>query len=134
VDEDGVLPVGPVPHSEVSEYLQACDVFVLPSYAEGVPVAMLEAMASGLPVVATSVGGIPEVVKDGEAGYLIPPRDTEGLLAAMEALAEDENVRRRMGRTGARVITERFHWHHGSRILIEKYQGLVSRSVSEISQ
>ena len=60
---------------DVPDLLNAMDVFVLPSYSEGVSLALLEAMAAGRPVIATAVGGLPEVVTDGDTGLLIPPRD-----------------------------------------------------------
>ena len=62
---------------DVPDLLNAMDIFVLPSYSEGVSLALLEAMAAGLPVIATAVGGLPEVVTDGDNGLLIPPRDAE---------------------------------------------------------
>jgi glycosyltransferase involved in cell wall biosynthesis len=76
---------------------------VLPSHAEGMPNAVLEAMAAGLPVVATSVGGVPEVLPDGVAGVLVPPHDPAALAAAVERLAGDPNLRQAMGAAGRRA-------------------------------
>ena len=63
------------PRPDVPDLLNAMDIFVLPSYSEGLSLALLEAMAAGKPVIATAVGGTPEVVTDGDNGLLIPPRD-----------------------------------------------------------
>ncbi len=89
-----------------SEILNALDIFVLPSRSEGFGRANLEAMAAGLPVVSTRVGGIPEVVSDGETGILVPHRDPEALAEAIIALAEDRERRAVMGRAGRRRAEE----------------------------
>jgi glycosyltransferase involved in cell wall biosynthesis len=76
---------------------------VLPSHAEGLPNAVLEAMAAGLPIVATRVGGVPEVLADDLAGILVPPHDPAALAAAIERLAGDPELRRAMGAEGRRA-------------------------------
>src|SRR5262249_24656144 len=81
---------------DVRELLRAADVFVFPSLYEAVGIALLEAMASGLPVVASRTGGIPEVVEDGASGRLVPPGDAEALAEALAALARDPDERRRL--------------------------------------
>jgi glycosyltransferase involved in cell wall biosynthesis len=77
--------------------LQSADGFVLPSLAEGLPMALLEAMAARLPVVVTAVGAMPEVVHDGQQGYLIPPEDAPALAAALDRLAANPQAGRHMG-------------------------------------
>jgi glycosyltransferase involved in cell wall biosynthesis len=93
---------------DVQRILAATDVFVLASEHEAVPMALLEAMAAGLPVLATGVGGIPAIVSDGESGFLVPPRDPEAMAAKLAQLGADPHLRRSMGRTGARLHRE--HW------------------------
>lgn len=87
---------------DVSAVLRAADLFVLASRWEGHPLAVLEAMMSGLPVVATAVGGVPEQVLEGETGFLVPPEDPEALARALRRLLDDPNLRRRMGAAGRR--------------------------------
>ena len=94
--------------SDVPEILSTLDVFVLSSLWEGLPNAVLEAMASGLPVVATQVGGVPELVVDGETGVLVPPRDPTALADALVRLLQDAALRRRMGHAGRARVQEHF--------------------------
>lgn len=92
----------------VEPYLAALDAFVLPSYWEGMPIAVLEAMAMGLPVVASAVGGTPEAVKDGETGFVVPAHDARSLADRLADIAADAGMRERMGQAGRRAAEERF--------------------------
>jgi glycosyltransferase involved in cell wall biosynthesis len=90
---------------DVSPYYALFDALVLPSANEGTPVVAIEALAAARPVVATRVGGVPDVVSDGEDGFLVEVGDVEGIAAALSTLAQDPELRRRMGESGrARVI------------------------------
>lgn len=84
----------------VPVYYSLADVFVLPSRSEGSPNALLEAMASGTPVVATAVGGVPEVVRSGDTGLLVPANDVNALASGIAELLSDQELRRRLGRCG----------------------------------
>jgi glycosyltransferase involved in cell wall biosynthesis len=84
--------------TDVPALLAAADVFALASDWEGHPIAIMEAMAAGLPVAATAVGGVPELVEHNATGLLTPPRDMAALGAALAALAGDAELRRRMGK------------------------------------
>jgi glycosyltransferase involved in cell wall biosynthesis len=86
--------------NDVGKFLASADVFVLPSRWEGLPVALLEAMGAGLPVVATRVEGVEEVVEDERQGLLIPPEDAEALAAALLQLIGDPQLRKQMGEAG----------------------------------
>jgi glycosyltransferase involved in cell wall biosynthesis len=97
--------VGP---SARDEQLARASVFCLPSHAEGLPMSMLEAMAAGTAVVATSVGGIPETIVDGDNGLLVPPRDEEALASALEQVLGDETQRARLA-GNARVTIEQHY-------------------------
>jgi glycosyltransferase involved in cell wall biosynthesis len=88
--------------------LAGATAFALPSYAEGMPMALLEAMSWGLPVIATSVGGIPQVVTDGVDGLLIAPGDIEALSAALARLLRDAALRERLGKAARATVAARF--------------------------
>lgn len=93
--------------TDVADLLAAADVFILGSAYEGLPVSIMEAMAQGLPVVATAVGGVPEAVTDGETGRLVPPRDPRALAQALTQLAGDSDARLTMS-TAARARARSF--------------------------
>jgi glycosyltransferase involved in cell wall biosynthesis len=104
---DSVTFTGYLSQDAVAAQLAAADIFVLPSFAEGVPVVLMEAMASRKPVLATRVAGVAELVEDGVAGYLVPPGDPASLADGLERLIADPALRARMGAAGrARVIEE----------------------------
>lgn len=92
-------------HPEVLRLVAGGDVFCLASFAEGVPVSLMEAMALGLPVVSTRIMGIPELVADGETGVLVAPGNSDELVAALERLAVDAALRERLGRAGQARVT-----------------------------
>ena len=107
--EDRVRSAGRVPYKDVPKYYAAADVFVLPSLREeGLPMTLPEAMAAGLPVVASRIGGIPTAVKDGETGILVKPGSVEELSIAISKLAADGEWRSKMGRQARRVVEEKF--------------------------
>lgn len=101
---------GAVPHETVAAALQRMDIFALPSLAEGFGVAAVEAAAMELPVIGTNTQGIPDVVKDGETGLLVPPKDPRALADAILSLAADPERRHQMGRAGRAFVAERYNW------------------------
>lgn len=105
---------------DVSSFLAALDVFVLPSRREGMPLAVLEAMAAGLPIVASRVGGIPEALRDGAAGILTPPGDADAIGAALRRLALEDDLASRLGDEAHRV------WgaEHRADVMIERTAAL----------
>jgi glycosyltransferase involved in cell wall biosynthesis len=121
---DRVVFLGERP--DVERLLPAMDVFVLSSREEGIPNALLEAMAAGRPAVATAVGGTREVLTDGETGWLVPPAAPERLAAALEhALSHPEEARRR-GEAARRAVHERLGIDAMVRRHEDFYLGLVA--------
>lgn len=104
---DRVEFVGARSQADVVDILAKADVFVLPSYAEGVPVVVMEALGSGVPVVASFVGGMAELVEDDATGFLIRPGDPDQLADRIGRLVDDPELRARLGRRGrAKVVAE----------------------------
>lgn len=93
---------------DVPELLACCDLSVLPSEAEALPNSVLEAMAAGLPVVATCVGGIPEIIQDGENGLLVPPQDSEALTNAVIRILQDPDLAKKLGTAGQTRMRTQF--------------------------
>ncbi len=113
---------GWVQEAEKLRELRRAWVFVLPSYNEGLPVSILEAMAAGLPVVATAVGGIPELVKNGSNGLLVSPGNIEQLAEALTRLLTQPGLRARMGQINRRKIIQRYDVEVASLALGELYR------------
>jgi glycosyltransferase involved in cell wall biosynthesis len=107
--------------------LNESDVFVLPSYNEGVPMALLEAMAHGLPVIATPVGGIPDAVTPDIEGFLLQPGDQAALTGALARFIEDEDLRLRCGRA-ARARAEHFDVAGYTQQLLQLYRQLLAEA------
>lgn len=113
-----VMFAGFVARENVADYLAASDLLVLPSRSEGLPHAVLEAMAFSLPVVASAVGGVPEAVSDGVTGALVPPEDPRALADALESLLADAERRAAMGAAGRQAFDAREHtWDRVAREL-----------------
>jgi glycosyltransferase involved in cell wall biosynthesis len=116
---------GFVPHDELQRLYARAAVVACPSRREGFGVACLEAMAHGRPVVATPMGGLRDLVVDGETGLVVPARDPAALRAALERLLGDPELRRRLGEAGRRRAGERFSWAAVTDATLAAYAGAV---------
>jgi glycosyltransferase involved in cell wall biosynthesis len=119
-----------LPASEVAALLASADVFVLPSRSEGQPMAVLEAMARGVCVVASDVGGIPELVEDGRSGVLVPPDDVDALVHALRQVLDDRGLRERMGDEARRRVLAEFDVDVVWRRLDALYREVIDPSAS----
>lgn len=115
----------PGDRADTSEWLRAFDVFVLNSLGEGISNTILEAMASGLPVIATGVGGNPELVRPGETGLLIPPDDPATLADALGRYVNDAARRQREGEAARRRTETDFDWDRATRAYLAVYASLL---------
>jgi glycosyltransferase involved in cell wall biosynthesis len=113
---------GFVPHHALAPLYERAAVVAVPSHREGFGVACAEAMANGRPVVASAVGGLLDLVVDGETGLLVPPRDVPALRGALERLLADRKLRRRLGEAGRERIREHFSWPAVTEATIAAYK------------
>jgi len=102
--------------SDIPDLLRRCDVFVLPSLFEGLPISILEAMALRKPVIATAVGGTPEIIQDGRTGILVPPHDSAQLGSAIRTLFADTKLRTRLAVAGRKRVQAEF----SARAMVER--------------
>ena len=102
------------------------DIYALPSYNEGLPVSILEAMASGVPIISTPVGGIPEAVIEGRNGFLVQPGDIDTLYLRLSELCRDKQLRQNMGRESIQLITQKFDIQNLIDDLITIYKKLLN--------
>jgi L-malate glycosyltransferase len=116
---------------DVPELLSCCDLSVLPSTAEGFPNAVLESMAAGLPVVATRVGGVVEIIEDGVDGLLVPPQDPHALADAIARLLRDPQLARRLARAGQEKVRCQYSFNRLIRELRQIYGRLAPASGEE---
>jgi glycosyltransferase involved in cell wall biosynthesis len=108
------------PREDIERVLAACDLFVLSSVSEGLPNTILEAMATGLPVVSTRVGGADELVEHGRTGLLVPPSDAEAMAGALARLAAAPQERQAMGMAGRQAVER----HFSLRAMTDAYEDL----------
>jgi glycosyltransferase involved in cell wall biosynthesis len=108
--------------SDMPELYACMDAAVLPSYREGIPRALLEAAAMGVPVVASNIRGCREVIDDGRTGLLFPLKDVDDFTAAVERLLQSEDERRRLGKAGRRRVLENYTEALTARRLIACYE------------
>lgn len=119
-DLDNCIFVGEVPHSEIPYWMNAADILILPSYSEGLPTVVAEALSCGIPVVVSDVGGCPEVVLDEETGFVIRTGDADQLKSRILYLFSDKEIIRKMGCAGRSDVVERYDHKR----LIEKLIGV----------
>ena len=112
---------------DVQQIYRAFDIFVLPSLEEGMPMALLEAMAAGLPVVATKVGGVPDIVNDPSVGTLVDPGDANAIATGIRDLLSDRSRREEIGSKGRKRVEESFSAAAMARRYVELYQQVLLR-------
>jgi glycosyltransferase involved in cell wall biosynthesis len=129
--KDKVAFLGNVPPTELGQLYAEADMLVLPSVSEGAPLVVLEAMACGIPVLATNIAGLPGMVQDWETGFLVKPGDVGQLAMAIRFLAGDENLRQRMGENGRKKALSEFPWSLVASDYAQLYAHLSRRTVEE---
>jgi glycosyltransferase involved in cell wall biosynthesis len=123
--ERGVDFRGAVPNHLMPHYYWAADIAALPSLMEATSVSGLESMASGLPLVGTDVGGIPQIVDNGRTGLIVPPRDAESLRNTLLELCRNPDTRQRLGHNAREDVVTRFDWDAISRQTEAAYRSVI---------
>ena len=108
--KDKVIFTGRINHDDLPKYYSVADIFVRPSLSEGLGNVFLEAMALGVPVVGTAVGGIPDFLKDGETGLFCKTKDPSDLAEKIKLLLEDEKLREKLIRNGKELVQKKYNW------------------------
>ncbi|GAG59657.1 unnamed protein product, partial [marine sediment metagenome] len=132
--------LGVVEQNEVLKLYRQAHIFVLPSITasngdqEGIPIVLMEAQATGLPVISTYHSGIPEVIVDGESGFLVPEKDIDALTQKIEYLIEHSEIWPEMGRAGRKFIEERYDINKLNKRLVEIYRALHTNNVNELER
>ncbi len=118
---------------DLTSLLPRWDIFVMPSLEEGFPIAALDAMAAALPVIATPVGGVPELIEDGQTGWLVPPRDAEALASRLRLLLIDPELGRRVGAAGYAHVRDHFSAAQMTNKFAELYDELLNDTSTKAS-
>lgn len=129
---DRVVFTGMVGRTEIPSYLAAADIVAVPSvhhqgYVDGLPTVALEAMAAGKPLIASRVGGLPDIIRSGENGLLVEEQDNAALATAIETLARDSRLRARMGEAGRNLTLDELNWKKVAERLESVYEQVVAR-------
>lgn len=114
-----------VPHSTIPNLLAKSSILFLPSYVEGSPLVCLEGLASNLPVVATDVGGVSEVVRENETGFTVPVGDVDGMVERLLYLLENEKQRSRMGKEGRKLVEKEHNWKINVQKIMKIYSDFI---------
>ena len=126
--------LGKLPYDALPGVYASADVAVAPSFRDNVPFWVLEAMASGLPVVASRVGGIPELVADGTTGILVPPGSPDALARALIPLLQSPERRAALGRAARNAVVGRFSWARTANETFELYRAALNASTNEAAE
>jgi glycosyltransferase involved in cell wall biosynthesis len=113
-------------HSDCAEVLLDYDVFLLPSFAEGTPLALIEAMCTGIPAITTATCGMKDVVQDGQNGLLVSPGNTAQIVSSVELIMTDSSLRQRLGRQGASDAARKYTWRAAAELVDSAYSGLLN--------
>lgn len=124
--EGKVILLGQVPHYVLPGFYSMSDVFVLPSLYEALGKVVLEAMACEVPVVASRVGGVTEIVDSGKSGWLVQPKNTGQLASAILSILQDRDLQKRMGTKGRSIVEENFTWTKSAQELLRVYHEVIS--------
>ena len=123
--EDRFILLGQVSREKLLELFQNASLFVFPSYHEGLPTAILEAMSCGIPIIATDVRGNKDLISNGENGILIPPRNPRKIAESISILLKDEKLRENLGKNARNTVIEKYTWDIIANKILKCYETLI---------
>jgi glycosyltransferase involved in cell wall biosynthesis len=123
--QDKFLFLGQIDREQIVKWYHRASIFILPSYHEGLPTVLLEAMSCGLPVIATNVRGNRDLISPGENGILVPAHSPEKMAEAISTLIDDEAMRNRIGQNARNTIEKKYTWDKISKKMLECYESLI---------
>jgi glycosyltransferase involved in cell wall biosynthesis len=124
--KEQVIFVGKIPNKKVPDYMAIADVFVLPSLSEGLPLVILEAMASGLPIIATRIGGLPEIIENGNNGFLVQPKNPKEIAEKLKLLLYNRELVEKMSQNNKKKAMN-YSWEKIVYQLEEIYRRVIFR-------
>ena len=124
---DNIIFINSVPNSDVPKFFGIADIFVLPSLSEGLPNVLLEASASGIPIVATKTGGIPDIVIHGKTGFLAESGNVQSFYNYIELLLNNDSLSQKFGKNAIKHVKNKFGWD----VIIKKYETLYEKVINK---
>ena len=132
--ESVVEMVGYQPPAQTMAYMEACDIFCLPSWSEGFGIVYLEAMAHGKPAIAVEGQGISEVIEHGRTGLLVPPKNVQMVVESLKRLLNQPELCAEMGKAAKSLVHKKFSWEHNAHKCMELYQEILSRKSARLGE
>ena len=129
IESENIILLNWIPTEDKIPLYNSCDIFLLPSYDEGLPYSMIEAMAAGLPIIASNVGGIPEVVQDNENGFVINPGDINQMVSRINYLIENIETRIKMKKNNQIIVKKNYSLEHNIDIIKNIYNDLIEENI-----
>jgi glycosyltransferase involved in cell wall biosynthesis len=123
--QDRFIFLGQVGRDQIIKWYHKADIFILPSYHEGLPTVLLEAMSCGLPVIATNVRGNRDLISHGENGILVPAHSPKKMAEAVSSLMDDDTIRHKIGQNARNTIEKKYTWDKISNKMLECYKSLI---------
>jgi len=124
---DNILFCPEVPFDKLPEYYRKIDIFVVPSLIESFGVVAVEASACGIPIVASDVGGLPEIVSNDKTGFLVPPKNPEAIACKLELLINKPDLRTKMGIAARQLVLKKYDWQQNALQMEKLYKQIIKQ-------
>lgn len=123
--EKNIFLLGSIPHFKLPKLINNSSIFILPSYSEGLPLSIIEAMACEKPVIGTNIGGIRELIEDGKNGLLVPIKNSKSLADAIIKILENPKLAKQMGENGRKLVEQKYTWEKVAKDVEKVYRSVL---------